>query len=104
MIKKIVVRKKEQRKIQYNYSYQAALAASKRIGWKVDDIIGGEKKLDFTKPFMPESLTNMTEIRKTESIEKVSPCKALYYLRSWPFIRHFLRAVGMNRQGTAITR
>ena len=57
MIKKIVVRKKEQRKIQYNYSYQAALATSERIGWKVDDIIGGEKKLDFTKPFMPESLT-----------------------------------------------
>jgi hypothetical protein len=27
-----------------------------------------------------------------------------YYLRSWPFIRHFLRAVGINRQGTAITR
>ena len=25
--------------------------------------------------------------------------EALYYLRSWPFIRHFLRAVGMNRQG-----
>ena len=38
--------------MQYNYSYQAALAA---ICWKVDDIIGGEKKLDFTKPFMLRS-------------------------------------------------
>ena len=38
--------------MQYNYSYQAPLAASERIGWKVDDIIGGEKKREFTKPFM----------------------------------------------------
>jgi len=56
----------------------------------VDDIIGGEKKLDFTKPFMPESLTNMTEIRKKESIEKVWPWKALYCLHSWPFYSSFL--------------
>ena len=38
------------------YSYQAALAASESIHWRVEDIIGGEKRLDFTKAFMPESL------------------------------------------------
>jgi len=64
----------------------------------VDDIIGGEKKLDLTKPFMPESLTNMTEIRKTESIEKVSPWKALYYLRSWPFYSPFLTSIRDEQQ------
>ena len=42
-----------------NYSYQGALEASERIGWRVEDIIGGDKKLDFTKPFMPESLANV---------------------------------------------
>jgi hypothetical protein len=48
--------------MQHNYSYQAALAASERIGWKVDDIIGGDKHLDFTKPFMPESLAKVKQI------------------------------------------
>lgn len=38
------------------YSYQAALAASESIHWRVEDIIGGEKRLDFTRSFMPESL------------------------------------------------
>jgi hypothetical protein len=38
------------------YSYEAALAASESIHWRVEDIIGGEKRLDFTRPFMPESL------------------------------------------------
>lgn len=39
-----------------SYSYQAALAASESIHWRVEDIIGGEKRLDFTRNFMPESL------------------------------------------------
>ena len=44
---------------QHNYSYQGALEASERIHWQVEDIIGGEKRLDFTKPFMPESLAQV---------------------------------------------
>ena len=48
--------------MQHNYSYQSTLAASERIGWKVDDLIGGDKKLDFTKPFMPESLAQVKQL------------------------------------------
>jgi hypothetical protein len=41
----------------YNqYNYQEALAASQKINWRVDDLIGSDKRLDFTKPFIPESL------------------------------------------------
>src|SRR5215211_7288661 len=38
------------------YSYEAALASSEIVHWRVEDIIGGEKRLDFTRAFMPESL------------------------------------------------
>jgi hypothetical protein len=48
--------------MQHNYSYQSALSASERIGWRVDDIIGGDKQLDFSKPFMPESLAQVKQI------------------------------------------
>ena len=48
--------------MEHNYSYQSALAASERIGWKVEDLIGGEKRLDFTKPFMPESLAQVKQL------------------------------------------
>jgi hypothetical protein len=41
------------------YSYQAILAASEKINWRVDDIIGGDRRLDFTRPFMPESLARV---------------------------------------------
>ena len=45
-----------------NYGYQGALEASERIGWRVEDIIGGEKRLDFSKPFMPESLAQVRKL------------------------------------------
>jgi hypothetical protein len=41
------------------YSYQSVLAASEMIHWRIEDIIGGEKRLDFTKPFMPEALARV---------------------------------------------
>jgi len=41
------------------YSYQAALTASQKVNWRVEDIIGGDKRLDFSKPFMPESLARV---------------------------------------------
>jgi hypothetical protein len=40
------------------YTYQSALAASEAIHWRIEDILGGEKRLDFTKPFMPETLAH----------------------------------------------
>ncbi|HSF15934.1 MAG TPA: hypothetical protein VLK65_10325 [Vicinamibacteria bacterium] len=41
------------------YTYQSALATAEAIRWRVEDLIGGEKRLDFTKPFMPESLARV---------------------------------------------
>ncbi|MBX7223998.1 MAG: hypothetical protein K1Y36_29045 [Blastocatellia bacterium] len=38
------------------YSYRDVLAVSQNIRWVVDDLIGNGKHLDFTLPFMPESL------------------------------------------------
>ena len=40
----------------HGYTYQDTLATSEKITWRIEDIVGGDKKLDFTKPFMPESL------------------------------------------------
>jgi hypothetical protein len=39
----------------YPYSYKELLGRAERINWRVEDIIGGDKKLDFSRPFMPET-------------------------------------------------
>ncbi|MEN8148587.1 MAG: diiron oxygenase [Planctomycetota bacterium] len=49
------------------FTWEASLAASEKIHWTVDDLIGGDKKLDFTKSFLPESLA------RTEGLEFLLP-------------------------------
>lgn len=44
------------------YNYQEVLATSQRVNWRVEDIIGGDKQLDFSKPFMPESLAGVRPV------------------------------------------
>jgi hypothetical protein len=45
--------------MNHGYSYQSTLTASRAVNWRIEDIIGGERRLDFTKPFMPESLARV---------------------------------------------
>ena len=52
------------------YTYESALAASEVIHWRIEDIIGGEKRLDFTKPFMPETLARVEELSFLNRDEK----------------------------------
>lgn len=52
------------------YSYQSVLAASEMIHWRIEDIIGGDKRLDFHKPFMPESLARVEPLTFLNSEEK----------------------------------
>jgi hypothetical protein len=42
-----------------NYRFENILAASDRVNWSVEDLIGGDKHLDFSRPFMPESLARV---------------------------------------------
>ncbi|MGD8327244.1 MAG: hypothetical protein PVF65_10025 [Sphingomonadales bacterium] len=46
----------------HGFTFEDTLAASHKVGWQIDDIIGGDKKLDFTKRFMPESLARVEEL------------------------------------------
>ncbi|HEY7555202.1 MAG TPA: hypothetical protein VIH18_10385 [Candidatus Binatia bacterium] len=71
--------------MQHNYSYQSALAASERIGWKIEDLIGGDKKLDFTKPFMPESLAQVKQLSFLTAEEQL----ALNQIRGHEYLAMF---------------
>jgi hypothetical protein len=57
--------------MNHGYTYQSALAASEGIRWRIEDIIGGDKRLDFTKPFMPEALARVEPLRFLTRAEKM---------------------------------
>ena len=48
--------------MNHGYSYQSTLVASDAIHWRIEDIIGGERRLDFAKPFMPESFARVEQL------------------------------------------
>lgn len=58
--------------LDHPYTYQACLAASEKVNWRVEDLIGGEKTLDFSKPFMPESLARVEPLTFLTAEEKLT--------------------------------
>ncbi|HXD33820.1 MAG TPA: hypothetical protein VN643_22060 [Pyrinomonadaceae bacterium] len=57
--------------MNHGYSYQTTLAQSEAVGWRIEDIIGGKHRLDFTKPFMPEALAWVDRLPFLTSEEKL---------------------------------
>jgi len=56
--------------MNHGYTYQAALASSEAINWRIEDIIGGTKRLDFSKPFMPETFARVEQLTFLNDEEK----------------------------------
>ena len=74
------------------YTYQATLAASERVQWRVEDIIGGEYQLDFSRPFMPDSLARVEELDFLTAEEKLvlNQIKGHEYLRMFGIVEEFI--------------
>jgi hypothetical protein len=74
------------------YSYEELLSASERFAWRVEDLIGGEHRLDFSKPFLPDSLA------RTEALNFLGPeerrianqIRGLGYLYTFGLVEEFI--------------
>ena len=74
------------------YNYQDTLVASQRVNWRIEDIIGGDKKLDLSKPFMPESLVRVNELDFLSADEKLrlNQIKGHAYLVIFGVVEEFI--------------
>ena len=86
------------------YSYQAALAAAESIHWRVEDIIGGEKRLDFTRPFMPESLAQTEPLAFLSREEKriLNQIRGNAYLCIFGLVEEFILPFVMDHARTQL--
>jgi hypothetical protein len=78
--------------MQTNYTYASAFAASQRVNWRVEDIIGGEKRLDFDKPFMPEALARIAPLDSLSAHEKLllNQIRGHGYLYQFGLVEEFI--------------
>ncbi len=69
MLGATVINESNTRRVEYDY--YDTIVASQKVNWRIEDIIGGDKKLDFSKPFMPESLARVNGLSFLTDDEKV---------------------------------
>ncbi len=74
------------------YSYRAALEVSERTAWRVEEIIGGERRLDFSKPFMPESLAQVGKLSflPLEEQRTLNQIRGHEYLAMFGLVEEFI--------------
>ncbi|HEY5947745.1 MAG TPA: hypothetical protein VIV40_19730 [Kofleriaceae bacterium] len=78
--------------LTHNYSYEAALEDSVKVNWQVADLIGGDKRLDFSKPFLPESLAQVRGLSTLNAREKLllNQIRGNSYLHLFGFVEEFI--------------
>ncbi|HEU4388998.1 MAG TPA: hypothetical protein VFV34_14455 [Blastocatellia bacterium] len=74
------------------YSYQAALANAQKVNWRIEDIIGGAKRLDFSKPFLAESLARVEPLDFLSADEKrtLNQIRGNAYLNIFGLVEEFI--------------
>jgi len=90
--------------LHHDFSYRDCLAASELITWRVEDIIGGSNQLDFTRPFLPETLARVGPLKFLSTAEKriLNQIRAYGYLKTFGLIEEFIVPFMMDRTRGAL--
>lgn len=67
------------------FRYDSILAASDRVRWTVDDILPPDAALDFSRPFLPESLARVEELASLDPRHRL----ALNHIRGHGYLVMF---------------
>jgi hypothetical protein len=78
--------------VTYQYSYKDLLARSEKITWRVEDLIGDGKTLDFSKPFLPEGLARTAALDFLSADEKriLNQIRGHTYLTIFGLVEEFI--------------
>ena len=74
------------------YEFQTVLDASERVNWRVEDLIGKGKHLDFTRPFLPEALARVQPLDFLTLRERIvlNRIRAHDYLYTFGLVEEFI--------------
>jgi hypothetical protein len=77
--------------VTHNYTYQDALANSKKVAWTEDDVLSG-RSFDLTKRFLPNSLSGVDGITSLNDAEKLKLNQIMgnAYLHIFAFVEEFI--------------
>lgn len=90
--------------LTHSYSYESTLADAVKVGWQVNDLIGPDKKLDFSKPFLPDSLAGVAGLSSLSDREKLllNQIRGNSYLYMFGFVEEFVVPFVMDEARAAM--
>jgi len=78
--------------MSYQYNFKDVLGRAERITWRVEDVIGEGKTLDFAKPFMPETFARTEGLAFLSKNEKLllNQIRGHAYLSIFGIVEEFI--------------
>lgn len=76
----------------HDFNYQQTLAASLRGAWQIDDVLREDQDLDFSRPFLPESLARTAQLAGLSEHERLllNQISAHQYLCIFGIVEEFI--------------
>ena len=76
----------------HDFNYQTALASSLRAQWQLDDVLRSDQDLDFSRNFMPESLSRTAALTSLNPFEQrtLNQIAAHQYLAIFGVVEEFI--------------
>ena len=73
-------------------SYEHLLDTSRRVNWRLEDLVGEGKRLDFSRPFLPESFAQTRALEFLNPLEqrKLNQIRARGYLALFELVEAFI--------------
>jgi hypothetical protein len=89
----------------FQYSYKDCLARAERITWRVEDLIGADKQLDFSRPFLPEGLARIEPLSFIGAREKLllNQIRGHTYLTIFGLVEEFILPFVIDHARSDIT-
>ena len=74
------------------YDYRDTIVAAQKVNWRIEDIIGGDKRLDFSKRLLPESFARTAELSFLNEDEKrvLTQIRGNTYLTIFGIVEEFI--------------
>ena len=88
----------------HDFNYEATLASSLRAAWQLDDVLRPDQELDFSRNFLPESLSRTAELAMLSADEQkvLNQIAAHQYLSMFGVIEEFILPFLMDHARTAL--
>jgi len=88
----------------HDFNYEATLASSLRAAWQLDDVLRADQELDFSRNFLPESLSRTGELDMLSARERqvLNQINGHQYLSIFVVVEEFILPFLLDHARTAL--